>query len=173
MLKALKAQLIQLSEKSEESIAKRFKRFATYEKARTYEQDLKNFVLCLPDLLQQNRVWFESEEIPSHLRKVYWYLLTYVYHSTDLLPEEDYGFWGYLDDAYLIGLAYSKTLNDYHIPASTHLADKFDQQIESWLQKTQEILPQQTEALDALFGKLLLGEHEAFNKTLLACAPAS
>lgn len=167
MLSALKKQLLFLSTQPEETIAKRFRHFPTYQQAVTSEVELKNFILCLPDLLQQINSWIESPEVPKNIKQLYWYLMTYLYHSLDVLPEEEFGFWGYLDDAYFAGLAYQKILNEYRLlPAGGQSPSTFASQIEGWLQKTRQVLPTQTETLDLLFAKLLMGQKEAFVEVL-------
>jgi uncharacterized membrane protein YkvA (DUF1232 family) len=171
MLNALKNQLVQLSEKSMESLDKRFGEQVTFQQAKTLAPSLRNFVLSLPELLQQTRLWFESPHTPPELRRIYGYVLTYVYHTVDLVPEEDYGFWGYLDDAYLVGMAYQKAL-EYNQYQPTTLPGTFNQQLPKWLAEVRQVIPQETETLDHLFGKLLRGELDAFNDAM-ASFPSS
>lgn len=163
MLKALKAQLTQLSEESTLSIARDLQAAHVNPVNAHEEQELKNFILCLPYLLEQLRIWFESDELPSELKNVYWHLMAYMYHSVDVLPEEDYGFWGYLDDVYIIGLAYSKTLNDYQLNSGR----SFDQDIDAWIHLTRQAISTQTRKLDLIFGKLLQGEKINYDELLI------
>jgi uncharacterized membrane protein YkvA (DUF1232 family) len=163
MLKALKAQLTALSEHlDEEPPSQQLRRTVNYEALTFNASILKNFVLSLPELLHQTRVWFDDESTPSNLKSLYAYLLTYVYHSVDFLPEEDYGFWGYLDDAYLVGSIYYQTVA-YHPKASLRFDDNFSQQIEVWLKTTRMVIPQQVEKLDKLVQNLLKNDFKAFD----------
>jgi uncharacterized membrane protein YkvA (DUF1232 family) len=167
MLKALKAQLQQLASESDKALERRFHKHVAYDKARVYQDDLKNFVLCLPELLQQTRIWLESDNAPSALKKVYGYLLTYVYHSLDFLPEQDYGFWGYLDDAYFAGIVYQETMVLH--PGTEHrFHNDFTQQISDWLKKTREVIPDHTKNIDALFASVRKGDTETFHNALVS-----
>jgi uncharacterized membrane protein YkvA (DUF1232 family) len=167
MLKAFKSQLQQLANDSHESLDKRFYKEANYAKVQEHRDDLNNFILCLPDLLEQTRIWLESDKTPSNLKKVYGYLLTYVYHSLDLLPEEDFGFWGYLDDVYFAGLMYKYTMSD-HPTIEQRFNNNFKEQIDNWLEQTRQVIPQHTKNLDALFQSVLQGHTDKFDAVIVS-----
>jgi uncharacterized membrane protein YkvA (DUF1232 family) len=165
MLKAFKAQLVSLAECSDQSLEKRFLKAACYPEATAHAKDLKNFILSLPELLQQTRIWFESDATPRKFKAVYGYLLTYVYHSLDFLPEEDFGFWGYLDDAYLAGLVYYQTIQ-YHVDSPKRFDAGFTEQVEQWLTKTRKVIPNHTAKLDALYERMMAGDIQAFDAAI-------
>jgi uncharacterized membrane protein YkvA (DUF1232 family) len=166
MLKALKHQLKQLQAEADKSLERRFMRQTQYDVMQANKDTLQNFVLCLPDLLEQMGVWFASPQTPQPLRQTYGHLLAYVYHAGDVLPDEEYGFWGYLDDAYLVGAIYQKTLS-HHPNTHRRFDDQFDVQINAWLEKTRAALPKHTEYLDSLVTQLLAGDYAMFEKTLV------
>lgn len=166
MLKALKHQLRQLQADADKSMERRFMRQTNYAVMQSNKDILQNFVLCLPELLEQMGIWFASAQTPQPLRQTYGHLLAYVYHAGDVLSDEEYGFWGYLDDAYLVGAIYQKTL-PHHPDTHRRFDDQFDLQINTWLEATRAALPKHTAYLDTLADQLQQGEYGLFEKTLV------
>ena len=129
------------------------------------EAILKPFVVLLPDMLQQMQVWCDLSPKETNLKRLYSHLLAYVFHGDDLLPEIDYGFWGYLDDAYLVGLAMAKTWGEGPIPG--HTLPDYLPQLQNWLQATQQLLPDQTRLMQIVFGQMMLGNYAHFDNVLM------
>jgi hypothetical protein len=96
----------------------------------------------------------------TELLDMYRYLLTYVYHSLDFLPEEDLGFCGYLDDAYLAGRVAQHLQPDENWPLGGHLPD--------WLTLSRKAIPDVTTRLDSLFEDLLNGDTAAFHVAIVS-----
>ena len=54
----------------------------------------------MPDMIAQVKSWSNDFRIPSKEKKLHGFMLTYLYHPVDFLPESGKGLMGYLDDAY-------------------------------------------------------------------------
>ncbi len=163
----IKVKLQQCLAETDTSLENRFLQVAQGTKAKAYRATLKHFILALPEVIQQTRIWFESEATPSDLKKLYGYVLTYVYHTLDFLPEEEYGFWGYLDDAYFAGLVFQQAIA-FHPEDAERVGQGFLDQLGDWLAKTREVIPQQTQALDGVFERLLAGDTRYFHEALVS-----
>lgn len=89
------------------------------------ERKLKNLILLAPRLLAQAHKQGANPDVPSEIKKMTGFVLTYFYHPQDFLSEEDGALFGYLDDAYFAGVAYERILQSL-IRADRALS-KFDQ----------------------------------------------
>ena len=110
MLRALKQQLIQLSEDQKDPFAAILKKKVGARQAKALAGPLKNFILVLPEMIAQVRVWSDAQNLSEQIHNLNGNLLTYLYHPADFLHDEGYGLFGYLDDAYLVGSVYCATL---------------------------------------------------------------
>jgi uncharacterized membrane protein YkvA (DUF1232 family) len=137
------------------------------QQAARYDEALQAFVLSLPDLLGQTGAWFASPDTPRELRQLYATLLTYVYHAVDVIPEEVFGFWGYLDDAYLVGRVYLETVG-LHPEGSRRFDGAFDVRLGEWLALTRDVVPDHTRRLDTLAEHLVALDFAAFDAGLIA-----
>jgi len=124
----------------------------------------------MPELIAQIRAWMEAPGIPAQLKRLHGFLLSYLYHPTDFIPESD-GLFGYLDDAYLVGRVYTRTMQQLdHRTRRTlpNLAD-LSVQVAPWLDLARRLLPAETQRIDHLLDEIVAGRSEAFqhmmNKT--------
>jgi len=85
-------------------------------------------------------------------------LLTYLYHPTDFLPESDWGLFGYLDDAYLVGRIYLDTLRTMSdSPASLPNVEEFGEAVPPWLESARRVIPAEAAKIDLLLNELRAG----------------
>ena len=170
MKQALSSVLKKLAEDVKKGpFEKHFLKKSNVYEMRVYQQELKNFILTMPQLLDEIHLRMERYDLPDEVQKVYSYLLAYLYNNEDVISESKYGFWGYLDDAYLVGLVYQKT-EPYVFDTTTRPGDspKLATQVNAWLSLTREVVPNECQTLDKLLGKLLQGEYSAFEPALTA-----
>lgn len=74
------------------------------------EQRLKDLICLMPQLLARTMAHCDHNKIPAEIKKSIGFALSYFYHARDYLPEGDQGLFGYLDDAYSVGLVHRKVL---------------------------------------------------------------
>lgn len=167
MLKALQQQLHQLATDSEASLKKRFGEKPAYEQMRLREAELKALVLALPYLLEQLSLWAQQDHVDADARRMVWHVMVYAYHSVDVLPEEDFGFWGYLDDAYLASLAYCCLLAHHKAEKALqcHLPEL--EALQALLNQLRQFLPEMTETMDRLFQNLVQCKYDTFTESLV------
>ncbi|MDX1918667.1 MAG: hypothetical protein SFT81_05960 [Candidatus Caenarcaniphilales bacterium] len=159
MLKAFKNELINLSETSSESLIKRIKKQVPYQEVDHYLKELTNFIHCIPDLLVEVQASYAEPNTPPVLKNLLGYLLTYFYHPQDLIDDEEKGLLGYLDDAYLIGIVYSRLPINHNSNFSN---------LQEWLNLTKIVIPSVTKQLDQVLEELLKGNMQPFNQQVFS-----
>jgi len=164
MLQALKSQLKILAADPHDAFSTKIRqRVGAYE-AVHYTKPLRSLILVMPDCIAQIRSWMEAPGIPAQLKRLHGFLLSYLYHPMDFLPEGD-GLFGYLDDAYLVGCVYARTMEQLdHRTRRTlpNLAD-LSGQVAPWLDLTRRLLPAETQRIDHLLDDIVAGRSEAFH----------
>jgi uncharacterized membrane protein YkvA (DUF1232 family) len=168
MLNALKHQLLELAKDSSGSFAMEIEKRVGTDKAPRFISEMRNFILVAPEMIAQIRAWSDDPNIPSKLKNLHGFLLTYLYHPKDFLNYETYGLLGYLDDTYFAGRIYEETMNGTNYSARRYLPNQQDlgKYIHSWLEQTREIIPKETSEIDKMMDELLQGKFSAFSKTM-------
>ena len=79
------------------------------------EKRLKNLILMTPRLLQRSFHHSARTEVPQ--RQNLTGFADLFYHPKDFIPEDNQHLFGYLDDAYYVGLLYERILKSWPAPA--------------------------------------------------------
>ena len=164
MLQALKNQLKTLAEDPRDPFAANIRKRVGTVEAVHYTKPLRSLILVMPELIAQIRAWMEQPALPPRLKRLHGFLLSYLYHPTDFLPEDSVGLFGYLDDAYLVGSVYTRTMQQLdHRTRRTlpNLAD-LSGQMATWLDLARRFLPTETQQIDHLLDEIVAGRSEAF-----------
>jgi uncharacterized membrane protein YkvA (DUF1232 family) len=159
MLNSFKKDLLQLSKSSNEKLISKIKRQLKLEETEQATKSLTNFIVSMPDLLNEIRLSYASDQVSHESKKLYGFLLTYLYHPNDFISELDCGLLGYLDDVYFVGLTYKN-----YPPTKSNFSI---QQIDEWLELTRKVIPNVTKKIDELFDELLKGNEQAFNEVMI------
>jgi len=168
MLQKFKNKLIHLAEENQDFFIQNIQKRIPSEEGITMAISLQRFVLIMPDLLIQIRRWMKEPACPSQIKRLSGFLLTYIYHPFDFIPDEGLGLFGYLDDAYLTGRIYIQTMNftDYNarhfLPNMENLATV----IPKWIMATRRVLPKETGKIDTMLKDLLEGRTDSFNRLI-------
>lgn len=121
------------------------------EDAGAIEREWRNMILVMPDLLERIRR-DAAAQAESRVRGLYGFLLTYLYSTTDLIPDEGNGFFGYVDDAYLVTAAHRRIAGMDAIPGS-----------KTWVETVRRIAPHEAAVLDEMLDELLAGRTETYS----------
>lgn len=172
MLNAFKQQLKQLAETPEELHFEIESRVGK-EKALQYIESLKNLILVMPDMVAQVRSWSNDSRIPSMEKKLHGFMLTYLYHPVDFLPESGKGLFGYLDDAYIVGSIYSRTMRcmDYDKRSTLPNLEPLTKSIHEWLAAVREVIPSECQKIDQLLQELVEGKLNTFDQLMAQQEP--
>ena len=170
MLIAFKQQLKQLAKNHEEFVGHVSARVGR-EKAESYVEPLKNLVLVMPEMIAQVQSWSSDARIPSQEKKLHGFMLTYLYHPIDFLPESGKGLFGYLDDGYLVGSVYSHTMRmmDYETRRTLPNMGPIEASVGDWLKSTREVIAAECERIDALLEELIRGRMDVFDRVMAQC----
>ena len=168
MLQALKSQLKALAADPHDPFTTKVRRRVGARNGVAYVGPLRNFVLIMPELIAQIRAWLDVPGMPPQLKHVHGFLLTYLYEPADFLPEAGAGLFGYLDDAYLVGTVYVRTLSqiDHRHRRALPNLDGFAEQLPRWLDLARQLLPVETKKIDELLDEIVAGRTTGFNKLM-------
>jgi len=114
MLEAFAARLRADVERPSENLERYLSRFVASGDLPQARQLVTEFVLALPEDIELLNAFLMAQGTPLVVRMFYSSVLAYLLNPKDFLPEENYGIYGYLDDAYLVVSALTRSLN--HIP---------------------------------------------------------
>lgn len=167
MLIAFKQQLKQLA-KNQNEFFEHVQARVGHEKAGRYVEPLKNLVLVMPEMIAQVQSWSNDSRIPSMEKKLHGFMLTYLYHPVDFLPESGKGLFGYLDDAYLVGSIYSRTMRlmDHDTRRTLPNLGPLVTYVEEWLTSARDVIPAECQKIDGLLDELVHGRLDAFDRLM-------
>ena len=168
MLTAFKEHLKQLAKNKNDEFLEQIRRRAGLEKRSEYGEALKNLIVVMPDMIKQIQAWSNDSRIPSQEKKLHGFMLTYLYHPLDFIPEARNGFFGYLDDAYLVGTIYYRTIG--LIELENHKAavnnGPSEAHVNEWLKMVRAVIPVESKKIDALLGELINGRFHSFDRLI-------
>jgi uncharacterized membrane protein YkvA (DUF1232 family) len=163
MLKALQTQLRALAEKDadrlRQEIAKRFGFKATDEQVHA----IKEFIFLMPPTLKVLSQYWGNKSVPSNIKRLANSILTYVYHPHDLISENEYGLFGYLDDAYLVVSTFSR-IQDLYIrnwDDKSELERDLIERTKKLINAPKLVIPDTVEIIDSALDKLINGKIES------------
>lgn len=165
MLRAFKDRLKELAADPEDtfrfSLRKRVGKRAT----QLFEKRLRKIILLMPGLISRAYRHWQSENASPDVKKLGGFLLTYLYHPRDFLPEEDYAFFGYLDDAYLVLIVYESVLRD--LQRDDVSLDGWDQEfLENfpiWKKSVRQVIPDEAGKIEAMLKGILESREDALD----------
>ena len=168
MLKALKNQLVQLSEINGDGFASKIRFRVSMEEGDAAVASLRNLILMMPELISQIRSWMNDPRVPERDKKLHGFMLTYLYHPIDFLPDSDHGLYGYLDDAYFVGCIYINSMQhmDFGSRRSQPNTEPLETAVPKWLDMTRKVLPHETKKIDEMISELLQGHLDAFSRLM-------
>ena len=168
MLNALRQELTRLAKDPHDPFAVKIRQHIGGRRDDHLIESLRNLVLVMPTLIQQIRAWIEVPDMPSEIKQLHGFVLTYLYNPTDVLPDKEAGLFGYLDDAYVVATVYHRTLSeiDWRERHPLKSAEDLPKQIPEWLDFTRQVLPQETIKIDRMFDDITEGNILSFTNLI-------
>ena len=167
MLRAFKNQLKLMAMDPADSFIEHLSRRGGEADAARHEQALRNMILMMPEMLTQIRAWMVEPGMSAELRKLQEFVLTYLYHPKDIIPEDHNGLFGYLDDALLVSLAFQRTLTERRgLGYDSSMEREMAEQLPDWLKHAREVIPREAEQVERMLDELLLGKTRLFEDVM-------
>lgn len=169
MLRAFKSQLELMAMDPADSFTEHIRRRVGSRKAaRLHEQPLRNMILVMPEMLTQIGAWMAEPGMSAELRRLQGFVLTYLYHPKDFLPEDHNGLFGYMDDAFLVSLAFRRTLTERRgLGYDSSMERELAEQLPDWLKHAREVIPREAEQVENMLDELLLGKTRLFEEVMV------
>lgn len=166
MLRAFKDRLKELAADPEDtfrfSLRKRVGKRAT----QLLEKRLRKIILLMPGLIPRAYRHWQDENASPAVKKLGGFLLTYLYHPKDFLPEEDYAFFGYLDDAYLVLIVYESVLRDLerHGGALDGWDEEFLENFPLWKKSVRQVIPDEAAKIEEMLKRIVENREDALEE---------
>ena len=164
MLKAMKEQLKSLAKDENKAFHVHLRQKVGKKATAILEERLKKIIVFMPDLVGRVYDHWRVQPYASPSKRLSAYVLTYLYLPKDFLPEDEWGLYGYLDDAYMVAKIYTKIIEDIEI--SGHKMTATDRQLYEevkFLKKSIHIvIPNVCEKIDQMVLELSQGKQDAY-----------
>lgn len=140
--------------------------------AKAMARRLQNFVFVIPEMVNQIRAWMDESSSTPTIKRLHGFMMTYLYHPLDYVPEATHGLFGYLDDAYFVGQLYLASLQQKGTPTFLPNTESVARQLSFWLYWTRRLLPKETKKIDALMDDLKHQNVVSFERMMMNPSPA-
>ena len=110
MLAAFKEELKRLAVDPDDPFHKKISQRIGKRATQVLEERLKRLILAMPGIVKRIHVHWMKSPAGSEIKKLGGFIFAYLYQPKDFLPEAEHGFFGYLDDAYLVAIVYEQVI---------------------------------------------------------------
>lgn len=163
MLKALKNQLSMMAIEYGDDYARRVRQRVGRRQKGSHISRTLNLVLMMPELVARCSDLSGSAQVPPQVRRLNGFLLTYLYHPIDFIPD-DGSLFGYLDDAYFVGRVFEKVRE--HVPGAHTAAEELYRDLPTALEAARLVLPAESRQIDRMISELEDGRQDLFQKLM-------
>ncbi len=132
------------------------------------EEPLVQQILLIPDLMQRIHYYWKQPYVRGDVKGLSSYVFAYLYNTNDILPSDDHGLFGYLDDAYLVGLVYEHVLEEVsrqYLPIAPE-DDDLREQVAQNQKSIVKVIPEEAKKMDELFENALSENYDSFAKAV-------
>ncbi len=133
--------------------------------------EVLSFIMLTPRLVEQVQRWNALPGMPTEVKRLHGFLLGYLYHDRDLVPEDRMGLFGYIDDAYFAGRVYQLTERAAFAASpdrARHDLLDVSAKMPGWIQMVGRVVPKASRRIDDAIDDLLVGREEAFSGIMAA-----
>lgn len=164
MLRALKEQLKVMALDEDNKFHKALKKRVGKKATELLKNRTKQFILLMPDVVEKIHFYyghFQKED--SKTKKLGGYLLAYIYHPQDMINEE-WGLFGYLDDAYFAAVVFEKIIQEVASKDWFLLEpDKeFNKSLKQLKVTARSVISEEAQKIDEMIEAIIKGETESF-----------
>jgi len=128
------------------------------------EKRLKQMIWLMPGVVGRTYDLWRRTRTPTKAKQLGGVLLSYMYHPQDFFPEDVYGLFGYLDDAYFAGAVYTQVVEEIR-GKGIRLA-KFDEDLNTDIKRLSKavkiVIPKEVEKIDRLIHEATHGNYDTY-----------
>lgn len=164
MLKAMKEQLKSLAQDHDGTFHVNLRRKIGKRATQVLEKRLKQIIVLTPDLVARIYAYWEAEKAGTKTKKLGSYLLTYLYLPKDFISEEEWGLFGYLDDAYFVAKMYTtviEEMKDSGIKIRAGDINLYDQ-VKMLQRDIRIVIPKEAKDIDQMINELSEGKKTVY-----------
>ncbi|MDO8802870.1 MAG: YkvA family protein [Elusimicrobiota bacterium] len=174
MLNALQGQLKLMAADPKDPFAAIIRKLAGPRDAAGYEQPLRALILAMPAMAGQVRAWMTESKFASPISRLHGFAMSYLYSPEDFLPESSMGFFGYLDDAYLIARVYHRTVLEADFFGNKRFSENetLPGDVHNWIKLARELIPVETAAIDSMLEEVFLKRYGNYSALISRAARA-
>ena len=164
MLRALKEQLKVLAVDEDKGFHNILRERIGKKATGLLENRLKQLILLMPDLVERIHYYYGPVHNGNPItKKLGGYMLTYLYHPDDLIDEE-WGLFGYLDDAYFVAVVFEEIINEVSLEDQLLVEpDKeFNESIRLLKVSARSAIPNEASKIDNMIQDIVKGKEGVF-----------
>jgi uncharacterized membrane protein YkvA (DUF1232 family) len=175
MLKALSSQLQELAKSTDNDFRATIKKHMDGKVTEEQISTLKEFIFLLPPTLKILNSYWDDPRTPPDVKKLSGLLIAYIIRRDDLLSDEHLGFFGYLDDSYIVVSAFLRIqemyLRDWQdkSPEERELTERARKLIVA----PRIVIPEETTGIDEVMELYVRGHITSFEDYLTSRKKAS
>jgi hypothetical protein len=166
MLKAMKEQLKTLSETDQQKFHVHLRGRVGKKATAVLEEKLKEIIVLMPDLVSRIYMYWNKSGNRSKVKRMGGYLLTYLYTPKDFLSTNEWGLFGYLDDAYFAAKMYTQVLDEVKESGGkiAGIDLKYYDQAKYLKKYVRGVIPKETRKIDEMIFELEEGKSKTYEK---------
>lgn len=166
------SKLLHLADEGRSSFAQKIAERVGPQEVHECGDGLRDLVLLMPPLLKRLRRLWEDPQLPSEVKNLSGYIVTYLYHSQDVIPEDEDCLFGYVDDAYLIASTYLQAADflSHDHPLKRDQERQLILRTRELVSLARRVIPREAEMSEGMAEALVAGDDQEFQR-ILASAP--
>ncbi|MBL8014311.1 MAG: DUF1232 domain-containing protein [Candidatus Omnitrophica bacterium] len=164
MLRAIKEQLKSLAQDEHKDFHVRLRKTVGKKATAILEERLKKVIVLMPDLVQRIHDYWRMQPEASSTKRLGSHLLSYLYLPKDLISEEDWGLFGYLDDAYMVAAVYERIIEELSSCGFKVLAGDLalHEDIKLYKRSIRIVIPNVCQKIDKIIDDLSKGKNDSY-----------
>lgn len=166
MLKAMKEQLKTLALTDKQNFHVHLRKRVGKKATAILEHKLKEIIVLMPDLVSRIYMHWNKSANRSKVKKMGGYLLTYLYTPEDFLSTNEWGLFGYLDDAYFVAKMYTQVIDEIKESGGTvaGIDTKCYDQAKYLKKYVRGVIPRETRKIDDMIIELKKGHSKIYQE---------
>lgn len=128
------------------------------------ESKIRAMILLMPGLAERISHYLRLPGVPPSVKKAGAFLLIYLYHPKDFLPECEHGLFGYIDDAYFTAVVYEDLINKMRKARCCPARKDVDilKILPDFKKTIRRVIPEEAQGIERMYQDIKNGSVESF-----------